>query len=416
MMIPKYILTLFFAAELFAQTLSLQESIDGAVQNYPDVKTFELKVKESQASYKSAFSAYLPQIDLKAQYNATETYVLPQNGLFHTKDDSGWNAGATLKQKIWDFSKTSSQVDAQKVQKDISTLSLKDFKALLAYKVKGLYALMVVQDEAIKVRQKDLEAKKAYYAQAEALVAQGLKTKADASRFLSAVYEARDALYGAKSSYEKARNTLSLYMNKKIADDVVLDASVITKKLGNLKNVQKEVLSKNYNLLIDAKTVQKNILLHKSAKASHYGSLDAVASYNRVDTLNAYDTTLAGVTLNIPLYSGGRVSAEAQKAEISAQVSKEQKHSREIALKEELDNLLYDIEKYTHTIAAKNAQLTAAGEAKNVLDGRYKAGLATYIEVLDATSEVLNAKLALLEAYYLRTLSLDRIDYLKGKM
>ena len=411
-----FVLTLFMVVNLSAQTLSLQESIDGAVENYPDVKTFELKIKESQASYKSAFSAYLPQINLEAQYNVIQTYVLPQNGLFHTKDDNGWNAGATLKQKIWDFSKTSSQVDAQKVQKDISNLSLKDFKALLAYKVKGLYALMVVQDEAIKVRQKDLEAKKAYYAQAEVLVAQGLKTKADASRFLSAVYEAKDALYSAKSSYEKARNTLSLYMNKKIADDVVLDKSVIVKKIADLKDTSKEVLSKNYNLLIDAKRVQKNILLHKSAKASHYGSVDAVASYNRVDTLNAYDTTLAGVMLNIPLYSGGRVSAEAQKAEIGAQISKEQKRSREIALKEEVDNILYDIKKYEHTIEAKKAQLIASTEAKKVLDGRYKAGLATYIEVLDATSEVLNAKLALLEAYYLRTLSLYRIDYLKGKM
>jgi outer membrane protein TolC len=51
-----------------------------------------------------------------------------------------------------------------------------------------------------------------------------------------------------------------------------------------------------------------------------------------------------------------------------------------------------------------------------VLDGRYKEGLSTYIEVLDASSLVLDAKLGLLEAYYEKTLSIDRIDYLKGKI
>ncbi|HFB53774.1 MAG TPA: TolC family protein, partial [Sulfurimonas autotrophica] len=111
-----------------------------------------------------------------------------------------------------------------------------------------------------------------------------------------------------------------------------------------------------------------------------------------------------------------RVSAEAQKVEISAQISKEQKRSRELALKEELQNLLLDIKRYNKTISAKKAQLDSAQETKKVLDGRYKEGLATYIEVLDATTQVLNAKLSLLEAYYLRALSIDRIQYLKGKI
>ena len=406
---------LFLFSTLSAEVLTLQESIATVLKNYPDVKSFELKIKQSEASYKSAFADYLPQINANAQYNATQTYVLPQNGIFHTVDDSGWDAGVNLKQKVWDFSKTSSKVNATKLEKDISKLSLKELKALLVFKVKGLYALMVVQKEAIRVRKQDLESKAAYYAQAEALVEQGLKTEADASRFLSAVYIAKDNLAIAQTSYEKAKNTLSLYMNKKIADNVSLESEMLKKELTDAQNVEKEILNKNYTLRIDAKNIEKNILLHKSAKASHFGSIDVVAAYNHIDTLNVYDTKLAGITLTIPLYSGGRVSAEAQKAQISADISKEQRRSRELALKEELESLLLDIKRYDQTVAAKKAQLDSAKKTKDVLDARYKEGLSTYIEVLDATSLVLNAKLGLLEAYYNRTLSIDRIDYLKGK-
>jgi hypothetical protein len=35
-------------------------------------------------------------------------------------DDTGWNAGVALRQKVWDFSKTSSKVNATKLDKDIS--------------------------------------------------------------------------------------------------------------------------------------------------------------------------------------------------------------------------------------------------------------------------------------------------------
>ncbi len=411
-----FLSSLLLFSMLNAETLTLRESIDTTLQNYPDVKSLQMKMKQSKLSHRSATADYLPQVNLNGQYNVTQTYVLPVNGTFHTLDDTGWNVGVNLKQKLWDFGKTTSKIASSQKDEDISKLSLMDFKALLAYKVKSFYKLMVVQREAVNVRKKDLEAKKAYYAQAEALVKQGLKTTADASRFLSAVYNAEDNLAIAQASFDKARNSLSLYMDRKIDENVTLENSVLQESFNADANVEKEVLASNYTLKIDNKNIEKNILLHKSAKAEHYGSIDAIASYNHFDTLNTYDATTAGVVVNIPLYSGGRVSAEAQKVEISAQISKEQKRSRELALKEELSNLLLDITRYNKTISAKKAQLDSAQETKKVLDGRYKEGLATYIEVLDATSQVLNAKLGLLEAYYSRALSIDRIQYLKGKI
>ena len=403
---------------LYGETLTLQQSIDKTLKNHPDIKSFSLKIKQTNSSYDAAFSDYLPQVNLQANYNAIQTFVfpVPSTKTFGTEDDSGWSAGAYAKQKIWDFSKTSSQVDAVKIDVDISKLSLADLKALLVYKVKGYYELMAVQAEAIKVREKDLETKVAYYDQAKALVKLGLKTNADASRFLSSVYIAKDNLSGAKAAFYKAKNSLSLYMGEPISDDVELESERIKRTLNIDSGIEDEILAENYQLKIFSETITKNQLLHKSAKSSHYGSIDAVASYTHVDTLNSYDSKLLGVTLNIPLYSGGRVSAEAQKAQIGSQIAEEQKASKELALKEEIESLFIDIEHYNQTIAAKNAQLTSAQETEKVLEGRYKEGLSTYIEVLDSTSLVLNAELGLLEAYYLRSMAINRIAYLRGEL
>jgi outer membrane protein TolC len=412
----RYIVTgFFFASLLHAQLLTVDESVEKTLQNYPDVKSFQLKVKQSHSAYKSAFADYLPQINVAAQYNVTQTYVFSQNGVFATVDDDGWNAGIFAKQKVWDFGQTGSKVDAKKIDERISELSLKELKALLTFKVKSLYALMLLQQEAIVVRKQDLAAKDAYYKQALALLKEGLKTEADASRLLSAYYIAKENLSIAQTTYEKAKATLELYMNEKIAPDTTLDSSFLEQELRESKEqLYKEVLSHNYTLAIEEKSVEKNILLHKATKASHYGSVDLVASYNHIDTLSAYDSKLAGVTLTIPLYSGGRVSAEEQKAALAANISQEQKRSQELELKDELNGLLFDIERYNTTIEAKKAQLESAQKTASVTEGRYKEGLATYIELLDATTVVLNAKLGLLEAYYLRSLAIERIDYLKG--
>ena len=60
---------LLFALTLQAEVLTLQESINSTLKNYPDVKSFALKLKQSKASYKAAFADYLPQVDFSAEYN-----------------------------------------------------------------------------------------------------------------------------------------------------------------------------------------------------------------------------------------------------------------------------------------------------------------------------------------------------------
>ena len=409
-------LIVFVCVDIFAGVLTMQESIDKTLKNHPDIKSFILNVKQSTEGYNQVYADYLPQVALQGQYNVVQTFVMPSNGSFNTLDDDGWNVGVSLRQKVWDFDKTSSLVRASKLQEDISKLSLKEAKAFLAYKVKSLYKTMILQKEAIKVRKEDVKTKEAYYEQAKALVKEGLKTDADASRFLSSVYIAKDELAIAKSLYEKARKSLSLYMGEDIEDDVKLEDDLLKTAYDFARDTKKEVLESNYQLKIRSQNINKSTLFYKSAKASHYGSLDAVASYNHFDTLNSYDSKLAGISLSIPLYSGGRVSAEVQQAQIGVQIAKEKELSLQLALEDEINRLLIDIKRYNKTIEAKESQITAAQKTKKVLEARYKEGLTTYIEVLDAVFVELNAKLGLLGAYYSKSVAIDQIEYLKGKI
>ncbi len=401
---------------LYAQTLTLRTAIDKTLAHHPDVKTFMLRIQQAEQGYNAAYADYLPQIDLSATYAPTQTFALPTNGQFHTVDSEAWNAGVILHQKVWDFAKTSSLVAASKIDEDISRLSLEEVRALLAYKVKTLYELLVVQKEAIAVRQKDLEAKRAFYAQSKALVKQGLKTHADASRFLSSVYVAEDNLAIAKAAFEKAKMSLSLYMGVPLHDDLRLQSGALKKQVRSAGSIEHDVLANNYRMRMDRRTIDKNRLLHKASEAAHFGSVDLVASHTRFDTLNSYNSDYVGVSYNIPLYHGGRLTAEEQQAKIGYQIAEEQSASTALALKEELRSLLIDIRRYNKTIKAKQAQLVSARKTRKVLEARYKEGLATYIELLDSTTLVLNAKLGLLEAYYSRSLAVDRIDYLKGNI
>ncbi len=414
-MLKAFIFIIFFTLQLQAQSLSQNEAIQKALAYHPDIKRFILQVTSAQEGIKQSRSDYLPQVRFNAEYDPTRTYVLPQNGQFHTIDSDGWQAGVVLNQKIWDFGKTSSAIDSSKAETKIAALSLVDAKALMAYNVKTQYNLMVVQRKAVEVRQKDLEAKEALYKQSEAMVKQGMKTRADSTRFLSSYYVAQDNLSISEAAYEKARVALSLYIGEEVDVDVTLQEEILSPQEQEAV-AYKEIENANPQLQSAKAGVEKSELLYESVHASHYGSIDAVASYNYQDTLNSYDATLVGITLTIPLYAGGRISAQAQQAKLAEDVAQAAYDSKALALKQEVQALEVDLARYEKTIAAKKAQLEASQETMTLLNARYKEGLATYIEVLDATALYLNAELGLLEAYYSRGTILNRIDYLQGKI
>ncbi len=404
------VFSMFFS--LIAQELTLDDAISKAMDTHPDIKRFVLQIDKSKSGVDVARSDYLPQVNFNAEYNPTKTYVLPVNGQFNTLDSDGYQVSTTLHQKIWDFDRSLSNIDAQKQSIAIAKLSLEDAKAYLVYKVKLQYELILVQRWAMKVRQKDLEAKEALYKQAQALVEQGMKTSADATRFLSSFYIAKDNLAISQASFDKARNTLSIYINETIQSDVILNnSSLYTKPSTNEKNI----IQNSPSLQALEKGIEKSSLEYNSVHSAHYGSIDFIASYNYQDTLNSYDSTLVGLTLDIPLYSGGRVSAQAQQAQINIQSSQAEYDSKVLALREEVESLIIDIKRYEKTIAAKMAQLDAANSTSNLLDARYKEGLATYIEVLDASALKLDAELGLLSARYERSSAIHKLEYLQGK-
>ncbi|MBU1668071.1 TolC family protein [bacterium] len=404
---------LLFTVSLDAKILTLKETINKTLNAHPDVEQFVLQIEQSHKVTASAKAEQMPQITLNATYNPTQTYVLPVNGLFNTKEGAGWNTGVTLKQKIWDFSQTTAKIDAQKVQEKIANFSLQEVKSLLAYRVKTQYELMQVQREAMAVQEQELKAKEALYTQAVALEKQGLKTQADTLRFLSAISIAKEHLAMTKANFLKAKTTLSLYINEPIEDSVELENSISKSQWNGEQG--KKVLHQSPTLQGLYEGIQKNRLLHQSTKASRYGSVDVVVSYTHQNTLNQYNSTLVGVTYTLPIYTGGKTQSQIQQAQLSKQQAQVAYDSKALIVKEEYARLLIDLERYRQTLDAKTVQIETAKSTQDIMEARYKEGLVTYIEILDATTGVYMAQLERLEAQYAKSTIIHRLEYLKGE-
>ncbi|MDY0117590.1 MAG: TolC family protein [Sulfurimonadaceae bacterium] len=406
-------LTLFLSS-LGAQTLTLESCIEKSLTNHPDIKRLSLGVEQSVHAVDVAKADYMPQINLNAEYNPHNTFVMPQSGIFKTIHDDSWLVGGQVNQKIYDFSKTTSTIKAYETSKKIASLSLKDAEALLAYNIKNIYNLALFHTKALEIKEKDLETKGELYKQAKALVEEGLKTQADEMSMLSALYSAEDARAQSKAELYKALVTLSLYMGEEVPLDVTLSDDFLEQK-ENLDSTKEDALRTNYALSSAQEQIKKDTLIYKASKAQNYGSIDAVAAYTHQNTLNKYDTSMVGIGIKIPLYSGGRISAQSQISRIEIEMAKESYNTKKLQLQEEIDNLLIDLERFHFTTKAKEALINSTNATKTIVEARYKEGLSTYIEVLDASSLYLQATLGLLESKFALRKIVDRLEYLRGE-
>jgi outer membrane protein TolC len=273
-----------------------------------------------------------------------------------------------------------------------------------------------VGKKAIEVRQNDLLLKEELYKQAKELVNQGLKTQADALSIQSALYLAQENLAVSKADLDKVLKTLSLYMKEEIDPQSIFENTLLNSH-GDpnrdllLKNAQEQ----NFALKSYLEEIEKNSMLYNASKAQNYGSIDAVAAYSHQDNINEYDTSLIGITYKVPLYSGGRIDAQTQQNRIAKEMAKESYNAKKLLVEEEIETLLIDLQRYKYTLRAKESLIDSSNATKEIVEARYKEGLSTYVEILDAASVNLYAKLGLIEAKFAINKIINRLEYLQGE-
>ena len=100
---------------------------------------------------------------------------------------------------------------------------------------------------------------------------------------------------------------------------------------------------------------------------------------------------------------------------IEKEKTKESYNAKKLQLEEQTLTLLADLERYKATIEAKEALIDSSIATKEVVEARYKEGLSTYIEVLDAATTHLQARLGLLEARFALQNIQNNLEYLQGE-
>ena len=401
-----------------------------SLEKSPDLAVSKFEYDASKSRYDSAFSGYLPEVNL----NASAGHVY-QDATFNQPKDTESNlikGQLSLKQVIYDFGKTGGNVDKQKFtsasygmknQQKISNKKLEVKKAY--YSILKAYALIDVQKENVKLNAAQLYRAQKYF---EA----GIRTKIDVSdakvRLIQSKLDLKTAEYDLKLAYSymdkilgftKIENDYSVYKPELKINDL---ASSLARYDLNLHNAIVFAYENRYDIKKVKASIQASKADRDTASSEYYPSLYLSANYILQDAqekdlqyLLPKNQWNAGINLDWNIYHGGSSSAKTQEKKINTSIQNAQLVTTKLIVKTETTDAYINVDKSKDTVELAQSLLLVSNEKFTQASKRYEHGLSDYIELQEARQGYINAKATLVIDYYAYYTAIATLDNAIGK-
>lgn len=112
------------------------------------------------------------------------------------------------------------------------------------------------------------------------------------------------------------------------------------------------------------------------------------------------DRGVIGLTLDIPVFEGGRIGARVRREAARLSAAQEKVNSLRLRIQKEVETAILDIESARQRVAAQEAAIAQAREALRIEQEKYRLGKGTILDVLDAQGSQLD-----IETEYYRALA-----------
>jgi len=178
---------------------------------------------------------------------------------------------------------------------------------------------------------------------------------------------------------------------------------------------QKAAEAKNLDLIASKVGIEVAKQTIDSARAGHYPTLDFGASYNSSDdetdgilgnvnspSLNDYSV---GVTLNVPIYSGGAIESSVRQAQSRFVLASQDLMQTHRGVVRTTRNAYNTVVATISGIKAFEQSVLSAQKALEATEAGFEVGTRTIVDVLDSTRNLYNAK---------RNLSSTRYAYIQN--
>ena len=409
--------------------LSLDQALEIALSESPTVKIADMEITKQDYTNKGNYSSLFPQVDFSAGYQRTikkqrmyMDFDMPGTGDasssadassasegFEVGRDNNWSLGFTASMPIVSVGLWKS-LSISEDDVDLAIEKARSSRISMIQQVKQAYYGVLLAEDAYNVYKQTYDNAVINYNDIKGNYEQGRVSEYDLIRANVTVKNLEPNVYDAQNAIILATWKLKALLG--------MDLDLIVKCEGNLVDYEQELkmeveykdFSLENNSTIRQLEIQNRQLLKMKQMqiAEYYPTLNAQFSYQWISMNNNFimkdyrwdPYSVVGLSLNIPIFSGGKRFNNVRSAKISMEQLNWQKEDTErnlrVAAKQSIDQMNICLKQY-------EAALEGASEAQKGYDisvKRYETGKGTILEINDSRLSLTQAQLNLSQSIY----------------
>ena len=378
-------------ADVANKPLSVQEAVAIAMQNQPSVASARAGVNAAIGRVTQAQSGLLPSVTALGAYSNDAI----NNGLVSGSSSTGYSASATVRQLLFDFNNTRSRVrQASSLQRSASA-NLSRVESDLVLQVKRAYYAYAQNQRLATVNEANVRNQQNHLALAQARLNEGVGLPADVVRAQTAVASAIFNLTIARNNASVAGVNLAQLMGIDPRTPIVTQEENEPPIAENdVNKLVETALSRRPEIRQATSNVQAAGYGLSAAKTSNSPSIGANAGWQQRGSDINMDRQgmLYGVTLNWTPFDSGLTRGRVQEAQANITASQSQLQSVQLQVVSEVSQSYVNLRTAEQGVVTADAEVANAEEAMRLVEGRYSAGLGTFLDVLDAQTALLTAR------------------------
>jgi outer membrane protein TolC len=424
---PSPTLALHTRVEPESAGFSLADAIAFAQQHSPRLQSARAAIERARGQEQVAFAPFLPEVDLLFQAGATSNNQGPgaagPTGFIRTSDTPGTHSYAqTELQLLWtiyDFGRRAGHYRQAAARERITELQLVRADQTVQFDVTAAYLNILLARASLRVQEDAIRQAEATLKDARARFEAGVADPDAVLRAEVHLSESRDAFVSAQEAELVALAQLNNVMGRNAALPLrVLDlqppppaARPSLAESLEIAAAQRPEIGFARQTVVAA---QEGLV---AAKAGVLPRIFVRASTGRVDgahVLTGWQAG-AGLHLEVPLYTGGRLHGEIHTAaaEVAAAVADAQTM---------LDGISLEVSRAFRSEVAAGQRIelsrTAVAEAQEnlrLVRVKYRNGDATPTDIVDAEAALTRSQQRFNSAIYSYLAALARLDYAMGR-
>lgn len=408
------------AADTIPDTWSYRECVDYAYSNNISLKKQLLTQQSGIINTEAANAEWLPTLNFATTHGYTNYAKEGSNSYTGTYGlNASWN--------VWDGGRRTSNIDLNKVQNRIDSYSVEAVRNNLETTILKYYLNILYNREAVTIAENALELSKAQLDRATELMNVGKLSRVDYSQFESQYLSDNSSLVTARGQLQSSLTDLKQMLQLSLDTRFELDDFIPSDDIINVESLPDmlQVYDTALNWLPEIINGQlKSQLQDYNIKIARSGYMPTISLNAGIGTgTNSSDPSKWGeqmgnklneqvsVTLSVPIIDQKSASTKTRLAQIDKLNADLDYRQLQIDLSKTIESLFVDANNYIAQYNSGKMQVQSAALTEELTTEKFNLGLVNTVELLTAHTNLLSARMQLLQSKYLAILSIKMINF-----